>query len=153
MCADIRLSESSFFDLPSLPYDIKKKYQGDNAMKVRLVFCPLLFCLSLLFVVSPAIYAADYPKEPVTIKLDGAKMPPVTFSHATHVEKVKVECAKCHHKDAQNPKACTTCHGATAKDSRPAAKDAFHTRCQTCHKEMAAKGITAPTKCTECHKK
>jgi hypothetical protein len=122
-------------------------------MKARFIPCALLFCLSLLFLVSPAVYAADYPKEPVTIKLDGAKMPPVTFAHAVHVEKQKIDCAKCHHKDAQNPKACTTCHGSAAKDNAPAVKDAFHARCQTCHKEMAAKGTAAPTKCNECHKK
>ena len=86
-------------------------------MKARFTPCALLSCLSLLFLVSPAVYAANYPKEPVTIKLDGAKMAPVTFSHATHVEKVKVDCAKCHHKDAQSPKACTTCHGSAAKGS------------------------------------
>lgn len=122
-------------------------------MKDRFISCALLFCLTLLFLAAPVVYAADYPKEPVTIKLEGAKMPPVTFPHSTHVEKLKIDCAKCHHKDAQAPKACTTCHGATAKDSTPAAKDAFHTRCQTCHKEMAAKGTPAPTKCNECHKK
>ncbi|MGA2106193.1 MAG: cytochrome c3 family protein [Syntrophorhabdales bacterium] len=122
-------------------------------MKARFTPCALLSCLSLLFLVSPAVYAANYPKEPVTIKLDGAKMAPVTFSHATHVEKVKVDCAKCHHKDAQSPKACTTCHGSAAKGSQPAAKDAFHTQCQTCHKAMAAKGTAVPTKCNECHKK
>ena len=122
-------------------------------MKARFTPSALLFCLSLLFLVSPAVYAADYPKEPVTIKLDGAKMAPVAFSHATHVEKVKVDCAKCHHKDAQSPKACITCHGSAAKGSQPAAKDAFHTQCQTCHKAMAAKGTAAPTKCNECHKK
>lgn len=122
-------------------------------MKIRFTPCALLFCLLLLFLVSPAIYAADYPKGPVTVKLEGAKMAPVTFSHATHVEKVKLDCVKCHHKDAQSPKACTTCHGATAKDNMPAAKDAFHKLCQTCHKEMTAKGTPAPTKCNECHKK
>lgn len=122
-------------------------------MRDRFTLCAMLFCLLLTFLVSPVVYAADYPKEPVTIKVEGAKMAPVTFPHATHVEKLKIDCAKCHHKDAQNPKACTTCHGATAKDNTPSAKDAFHTRCQTCHKEMAAKGTPAPTKCNECHKK
>jgi hypothetical protein len=92
----------------------------------------------------------------VTLKLEGAKMAPVPFSHLTHVKKAKVECAVCHHKD-KDPKearACTTCHQATeGKNNAPAAKDAFHKKCQTCHKENAAKGVkNAPTKCAECHK-
>jgi hypothetical protein len=122
-------------------------------MRARFTVCATLFCVLVLFLVSPAVYAADYPKEPVTIKVEGAKMAPVAFPHAVHVDKLKIDCAKCHHKDAGSPKACTTCHGAAAKDSTPAAKDAFHTRCQTCHKEAAAKGTAAPTKCNECHKK
>jgi hypothetical protein len=122
-------------------------------MKARMAVYPLICSLFLLFFVAPALFAADYPKEPVVVKIEGAKMAPVTFSHAVHVEKMKLECVKCHHKDAASPKACTTCHGKEAKDKAPAAKDAFHTTCQTCHKEMAAKGTAAPTKCNECHKK
>lgn len=122
-------------------------------MRNGLVSRSLLFCLLLLFLASPVVYAADYPKEPVTIKVEGAKMAPVTFPHATHVDKLKIDCAKCHHKDAQSPKACTTCHGATEKGGAPSVKDALHARCQTCHKEAAAKGTPAPTKCNECHKK
>ncbi|HUJ69560.1 MAG TPA: cytochrome c3 family protein [Syntrophorhabdales bacterium] len=114
-----------------------------------LLFC----CLFLLLCLSPAANAADYPKEPITIKLEGAKMAPVVFSHGVHAGDQKIDCVKCHHKDPQAPKACTTCHGSEAKGSQPAAKDAFHTRCQTCHKEMAAKGSKAPTKCVDCHKK
>jgi hypothetical protein len=119
------------------------------ASSMGLLFCSFL----LLLCFSPAAKAAEYPKEPITIKLEGAKMPPVVFSHAVHVEKEKLDCAKCHHKDPQDPKACTTCHGKEAKGAQLAAKDAFHTRCQTCHKEMVAKGLKPPTKCTECHKK
>ena len=124
-------------------------------MKTRVSVCALMLgMVSLLFLFSYPVSAADYPKEPVTIKLEGAKMPPVTFPHATHVDKAKVACATCHHKDAQSPKACTTCHGEKeAKGGAPLAKDAFHTRCQGCHKESAAKGVSAPTKCNECHKK
>ena len=33
----------------------------------------LLFGVFFLFLASPVIYAADYPKEPVAIKLDGRK--------------------------------------------------------------------------------
>ena len=113
----------------------------------------LLCCLLLLFCVPLVAGAADYPKQSVTVKLEGAKMAPVTFSHATHVEAQKIACVKCHHKDPQKPAACTTCHGKEVKGSTPSARDAFHNRCQTCHKEVAAKGLHAPTKCMECHKK
>ncbi len=123
-------------------------------MKTRVSVCAVMICMLSLLLFSIAAPAAEYPKEPITIKLEGAKMPPVTFPHETHVDKVKVACATCHHKDAQNPKACTTCHGAKeAKGGAPLAKDAFHTRCQGCHKESAAKGLSTPTKCNECHKK
>lgn len=122
-------------------------------MKARVSVCAVLIGMLSFVLTSPFVYAADYPKQPVTIKLEGAKMPPVTFTHATHIDKAKVACTVCHHKDASDPKACTTCHGKDAKGSQPAAKDAFHTRCQGCHKESAAKGMSAPTKCTECHKK
>ena len=122
-------------------------------MRSKSVVAALLFGVFFFFLASPIVYAVDYPKEPVTVKLDGAKMAPVTFPHSTHIDKVKVECVKCHHKDADSPKACTTCHGKEAKGSTPAAKDAFHNRCQGCHKDAAAKGAKAPTKCNECHKK
>ncbi|MGD0230418.1 MAG: cytochrome c3 family protein [Syntrophorhabdales bacterium] len=121
-------------------------------MKAGVIMGLVLSCL-FFFCVSPVVEAANYPKEPVTIKLEGAKMPPVTFPHATHVEKQKIACVTCHHKDPQNPKACTVCHGMAAKGATPAARDAFHSRCQGCHKQMAAKGLSAPTKCMECHKR
>lgn len=116
----------------------------------------LVFCLSIFFLlfVSAMGYTAETPKKNVTIKIEGAKMAPVTFSHTSHVEKHKIDCAKCHHKDAQDPKACTTCHMVKeVKDKAPVAKDAFHNLCQGCHKEQAAKGVKAPAKCNECHKK
>ena len=92
--------------------------------------------------------------EPTVIKLDGAKLPPVSFSHKTHVEKNKLECVACHHKDPKEPQACAKCHLVTeVKDKAPIAKDAFHKQCQTCHKDSSAKGVKAPTACNECHKK
>ena len=122
-------------------------------MKARLPLCLLLSCLFFFFLASLAVHAAQPPKEAVTVKLAGAKMAPVVLSHSSHVEKQKIDCVKCHHKDGQSPKACTTCHGQAAKDKSPAAKDAFHAMCQNCHKEIASKGKSAPVKCNECHKK
>ncbi len=122
-------------------------------MRFRLVAGLLFSCLLPVFCLLPAAKAAEHPKQPIAIGLEGGKMPPVSFSHDVHVEKQKIGCATCHHKDPQNPKACTVCHGKEAKDSQPAARDAFHARCQGCHKDMAAKGLKAPIKCMECHKK
>ena len=116
---------------------------------LRLTFLSLAL-LAAFFLVGMA-QAAVAPKGPVVIKADGAKMAPVTFAHDKHS---KVECAKCHHKDADNPKACKTCHDIKdVKDGAAKIQDAFHKACQTCHKEQAEKGAKAPTKCNECHKK
>jgi hypothetical protein len=89
------------------------------------------------------------------IKLQNAKLPPVTFSHTAHVDKQKIGCATCHHKDSGKPKACATCHKIETSDKTPSAKEAFHERCRTCHKEQADKGGKTgrvPTKCNDCHK-
>ena len=123
---------------------------------MRVVFRSTFLSLAVLaaFLLVGVAQAAEAPKAPVVVKADGAKMAPVTFPHAVHVDKVKVECVKCHHKDADNPKACKTCHDIKeVKDKAPKIQDAFHKVCQTCHKEQAEKGSKAPTKCNECHKK
>jgi hypothetical protein len=120
-------------------------------MKAKLSVCVFLSCIVSLFLSSAITLAAQAPKQSIVIKLEGAKTAPVTYSHATHQ---KIACAKCHHKDAQSPKACTTCH--TVKGSQGgalAARDAFHAQCRGCHKEVTAKGANPPTKCDDCHKK
>lgn len=117
------------------------------------VIVSLLGAFSFLFFGSIVICAPPHPDKPIVIKLEGAKMPPATFSHTNHMDKEKIGCVKCHHKDPQAPKACTTCHGKEAKGKAVTAKEAFHTTCQGCHKESVAKGTKAPTKCMECHKK
>jgi len=92
----------------------------------------------------------------MTLQIEGGKFGVVPFSHKTHIEKEKIDCAKCHHKD-KNPKEpdkCSTCHlPKDVKDNAPPAKDAFHKNCQACHKEAVEKGKQAPVKCNECHKK
>jgi hypothetical protein len=132
---------------------ITKQLGEDSAMTTKICAQVLLFAVLFFLVGSTVVCAAQPPDKPTVLRLEGGKMPPVTFSHATHVDQNKIDCAKCHHKDVQAPKACTTCHGREAKGKAPASKDAFHTVCQTCHNEAAAKGAKAPTKCTECHKK
>jgi len=124
-------------------------------MKTKLWLSIVLTGVIPFLLSSIATYSADYPKQPITVRMEGAKMAPVTFLHETHTEKQKVACKVCHHKDNQNPKACATCHGANeVKAGAPAAKDVFHKMCRDCHmKGAAAKGVTGPTKCIECHKK
>ena len=58
-------------------------FPHEDRVSVYAVMVGMFFLL--LF--SSAAPAADYPKEPITIKLEGAKMPPVTFPHETHVER------------------------------------------------------------------
>lgn len=119
----------------------------------RFFICAVCAIMAVIFAGTMA-YAEKKPPESVTIKLEGAKMAPVAFSHPTHVDKAKLDCAVCHHKDAKEPAGCSTCHPAKeAKDKAPMGRDAFHKLCQTCHKDVAAKGKAAPTKCNECHKK
>ena len=91
-------------------------------------------------------YAADAPKAPVSIKADGAKMAPVSFSHEKHG---KVDCAKCHHVKDKPTEACKSCHDLKeAKNNAPKIQDAFHKVCLDCHKAQGA-----PAKCNDCHKK
>jgi len=102
----------------------------------------VLCCLVVFgfFLLSNLASAQKKPAEPIMLTLEGAKLPPVPFSHTTHIEKGRI--------------ACVTCHLLKeVKDNAIPAKDAFHKNCQTCHKENVAKGKAAPVKCNECHKK
>jgi hypothetical protein len=119
-----------------------------------IVVCFLVFIG--FFLLTNFASAQKKPAEPMMLILEGAKLPPVPFSHTSHAEKEKIECVVCHHKDkdAKEPQACGTCHLLKeVKDNAAPAKDAFHKNCQTCHKENVAKGKVAPVKCNECHKK
>lgn len=123
-------------------------------MRTYLITGILVFVCAFMFAAGVASAQKKIP-DTVTLKLEGATMAPVTFSHTTHTQKAKINCTICHHKDKDPKEArtCRTCHQITAvKDSAPPAKDVFHQKCQTCHKESTAKGVNAPTKCTECHK-
>ena len=126
-------------------------------MRQKSLICIIFFSILLSFLLSLNPAAAEKkPPDVVTIKLEGAKLPPVIFSHPTHTEKAKLDCVTCHHKDKnpKEPEGCLKCHPLKeAKDNAPLAKDAFHKKCLTCHKDSLSKGITAPTKCNECHKK
>lgn len=118
-------------------------------MFIRLLILALL-CTTLGYGASVSV-AQDK-----VIKVENAKLPPVSFSHSLHVDKQKVECAVCHHSDPKKPKACTTCHKLEVQGRTPSAKEAFHGKCVTCHKGQAKKGgnsAQAPTRCNDCHKR
>jgi hypothetical protein len=126
-------------------------------MKLINFKCLMLILVSLLVLsaYTPA-GAQKAPADTVPLKLEGAKMPPTPFTHPTHVDKAKIACTTCHHKEAAAGayESCLKCHPLKdAKNGAPNAKDAFHKQCQTCHKESVKKGVSAPTKCNECHKK
>jgi uncharacterized paraquat-inducible protein A len=105
------------------------------------------------FLAAATMVLADHGPEVIEIKEIQKKMPPVTFQHLEHQNRVEGKCVTCHHtaKDGEQPKACSECHGKV--DGTPDFKTAMHKKCQGCHKEQKAAGKKAPTKCTECHKK
>ena len=126
-------------------------------MKIR---SSIVACVCGIFLCSAVLagmaFADKTTPETIVLQFEGAKLAPVPFSHKVHVDKEKIDCAKCHHKDKnpREPAKCTTCHLLKeVKDNAALAKDAFHKSCTTCHKEETAKGKKAPTKCNECHKK
>jgi hypothetical protein len=119
-------------------------------------FLMLILVSLLVLAVYSTSGAQTAPADTVPLKLEGAKMPPVQFSHPTHVDKAKIACNVCHHKEmtGNTYESCLKCHPLKdAKNGAPVAKDAFHKQCQTCHKESVKKGVSAPTKCNECHKR
>lgn len=86
----------------------------------------------------------------------------VTFLHAKHAE--ASECSSCHHESRpEKPleterQKCRDCH--TEEPVAPMAtslRNAMHDTearegtCFTCHKAEAAKGVTVPTRCADCH--
>lgn len=90
------------------------------------------------------------------LKLEGGKFPPVSFSHPVHTEKAGMDCVVCHHKDKEpkQPGSCMPCHDIkNVKNGAIPIKDAYHKKCIACHREASAKGVSAPAKCNDCHKK
>lgn len=125
-------------------------------MKRRMGLGSFLVCLFSMLLIATIGFAQKKAPDTITLKMEGGKLAPVSFPHSLHVEKQKIECAKCHHKeqDPTQPEQCVKCHPVTgAKEGVPVFKDAYHKQCIDCHKEVVAKGNKAPTKCTECHKK
>ncbi len=106
---------------------------------------------------APTKAAAKPPAKPVL--LTGAPLGGVLFEHGKH----ELPCDTCHHasrapKPATAPQeACTNCHTKPPQPGMKTGKQAaFHNPtatgglCIDCHKRS---GGTAPTRCTQCHKK
>jgi predicted CxxxxCH...CXXCH cytochrome family protein len=114
-----------------------------------------LIMAALVGAYAVAAVAADAPAEDVEIAYpgDGAKFPPVMFSHTAHGD---LKCEDCHHMMGESDDmGCISCHS-NLEDKK--AKDSFdvawHDRksphsCVGCHTKMKA----GPTKCPECHQK
>jgi hypothetical protein len=105
----------------------------------------LIVLLMVLTFVGTAFVVMAQDKGPASIKMDKAKTGVVTFDHAKH--QGLTECKTCHHTDGFEK--CDSCHAKKKDGKKPKYKDAMHTNCKGCHKEMK-KG---PTKCKGCHVK
>ncbi len=116
--------------------------------------------------------AAAKPQEPPRpapekpILLAGAPMGGVKFQHSSHSLAQGIQCETCHHPSRpEKPnttaqQACRSCHTPLAlPPMKTKLQAAFHNPagnaglCLDCHKQSAAQGKNAPTKCLQCHKK
>lgn len=122
-------------------------------MKGRTVIL-VLALLAVSYAISTS-FAQKQAPDNIILQIEGKRLAPVPFPHALHVDKAKIDCAKCHHadKDPTQPDRCVKCHPVTAPPNVTNYKDAYHKQCIDCHKAVVAKGTKAPTKCAECHKK
>ncbi len=118
----------------------------------------IVLTMAALFVIVLFQCAFAQKKVPksMMLKLEGGKLPPVPFSHAVHTDKARVDCVACHHKDKdpKRPGRCMPCHDIKElKNGAIPIKDAYHKGCIACHRRAVEKGMSAPAKCNDCHKK
>ena len=122
-------------------------------MKKRILFFVSCVVVGAMFGVVMAA-GADAPAT-LTIDSNKAKKAVKNFPHKAHVDQLKGDCKKCHHKleAGKKPKACHTCHTQVKdkdpKTGAPGFKKAFHKRCQGCHKKQKDKPKLK--KCKPCH--
>ncbi len=114
----------------------------------------VLITVCFLFAIS---LAGAQMQDVYKLHWEGAKFPPVDFTHKKHIEDYKIDCKLCHHKDpnpAQGVQKCISCHDISEpKGNAPKAMDAYHKNCIDCHKAENEIGKAAPTKCNDCHKR
>ncbi len=95
------------------------------------------------------------PTEDITMHMEGAKKPPVVYSHTKHAT-VAADCKTCHHKwnGEGNPQKCESCHKAKKEGKKVNLKNAAHKKCRGCHRSLKKAGKKhGPTPCKGCHKK
>lgn len=93
------------------------------------------------------------------------RRPSIEFDHATHEEALEKQgCGACHHApDEDSGKlvyiqdeevSCSECHSTTDQDGAPALREAFHSSCTGCHRQMKKEqnAFKGPTTCGECHR-
>lgn len=119
---------------------------------MRKVMGVLAVCVGVGLMVG---YAFTQGKAPETIVLKEIQkaQPAVTFSHATHSK--SFNCTECHHtyKGEGAIEKCSKCHGEKEEGKKVSLKNAFHNKCNGCHKAKKAEGKNPPTACSGCHKK
>ena len=111
-----------------------------------------------------AALAQEIPADKQVLVFEG-KMGKVTFLHQLHAGLkgvgglVEVECSTCHHTfEGSGPiKPCKECHAkkkGELMENAPKFKDAYHLRCQGCHKytmQEMGKHAGPVKKCKLCH--
>ena len=134
----------------------------------------LAIILLVVSVISYAAFPAKTPEEPVRImyKVVAGK---VLFDHKTHTSEsgYGLSCIDCHHHpedEEESLRACGDCHQIPAEgDTAPKAcydchepdeiedseftkrADAFHSKCEACHKESDIGPIEEDQRCGWCH--
>ena len=135
-------------------------------MKKQMIKSGTVLAMAFTVCLGAGIASADTPSVAPQEELTIAGKKPARFSHPTHLD-LGLDCASCHHDKGHNPLSadsiaemndfaglkCVSCHNSelSNKDLQKA-KDVFHAKCQTCHKEGFA-GKNGPKKCTGCHLK
>lgn len=122
--------------------------------------CAFFICAGLMATL--LIFVSAYSQEDMVAvnndAFDNPQRPPSVFHHDEHNEKAGIEeCNECHHTyndegklikdESSEDQRCSECHELKASGRKPSLMNAFHTRCEDCHKEKN-KG---PVMCGECH--
>ena len=134
-------------------------------LKNRVLLVAIIACTVFLFaVVLPQKSISSSTPDKIVIDNQYKKKTrgPLPFNHGDHI-KYGIACAECHHvyKDGKNVwkegdpvQKCSECHDSEKKQGNaPALKNAFHSQCQDCHKNVNDEAKAPIKKCNSCHKK
>lgn len=135
-------------------------------MKKQMIISGTVLAMAFSICLGAGIVLAGAPAIAPQKELIIAGKKPARFSHPTHLN-LGLDCASCHHDKEHKPLSaeaiaeindfavlkCVSCHNSQLPNPKlQKAKDVFHAKCKTCHKEGFA-GKTGPKKCTSCHLK